>query len=240
MKAMIFAAGLGTRLMPMTLDKPKALVELNGKPLLQILIEKLLRSGIREIIVNVHHHSDQIMDFLHANDNFGVRVEVSDESSMLLETGGGINKVSWFFDDGQPFLVHNVDVISGVDLNALYADHLDSGALVTLAVKSRETSRYLLFDDDLRLCGWQHVKAGKEIIIHPKQALTRYAFSGIHVIDPAIFEMITETGKFSIIDTYLRLAKTNTIRAYPHNSTDWMDVGKPEDLLRAGGQIKPS
>lgn len=230
MKAMIFAAGLGTRLMPLTSNKPKALVEVRGKPLLQIQIEKLISLGVDEFIVNVHHFADQVVTFLKSHDNFGVRIEVSDESRQLLDTGGGIKQTSWFFDDGKPFLVHNVDVLTDLDIQGMMKRHTDTGALVTLAVRNRSTSRYLLFDDELRLCGWLNDQSGEEIFVHRKENLQRLAFSGIHCLDPAVFKQISENGKFSIINTYLRLAKNNEIKAFIHNDSFWKDVGKPQDL----------
>ena len=233
MKAMIFAAGLGTRLKPLTNVKPKALIELRGKPLLQILIEKLKTFDITQVIVNVHHFSDQIAAYLKIHDNFGIHIEISDESGFLLDTGGGIKKASWFFNDGNPFLVHNVDVITNLDLQDMYESHAGSGALATLAVKTRNTSRYLIFDDKKRLCGWENVKTKEKIIVNKQDVLIPYAFSGIHIVDPRIFNMITEKGNFSIVNTYLRLAQTQTINAWVHNETDWMDVGKPQDLKQA-------
>ena len=153
---MIFAAGLGTRLKPLTDDRPKAMVEVNGKPLIQHIIEKLTANGFDEIIVNVHHFAEQIIDFLHENNNFGIRIEISDERGMLLETGGGIKKAAHFFDDGKPFLVHNVDIFSNADLRELYNHHIESSSAATLLVSDRKSSRNLLFNDDMRLCGWQN------------------------------------------------------------------------------------
>lgn len=232
MKAMIFAAGLGTRLLPLTKNKPKALVEVNGKPLLQILLEKLIDSGIREVIINVHHCPGQIIDFLDRNNQSGIRIAVSDETGQLLDTGGGLKKASWFFDDGNPFLVHNVDVISDLDFNEMLRYHLAARALATVAVRSRTTSRYLLFDEDMRLGGWENVKTGEKILTEKHNKLTRFAFSGIHIIDPAFLSLISETGKFSIVDTYLRLSESEIIKGYVHDQTAWCDVGKPHDLDR--------
>ncbi len=234
MKAMIFAAGMGTRLLPLTRHKPKALVEVNGKPLLQHLIERMKRSGINEIIVNVHHHSDQILQFLKSNNNFDIHVAVSDETEKLLDTGGGLKEAAWFFNDGNPFILHNVDVITNLDLGEMFKFHLDSRALATVAVRSRKTSRYLLFDHDMRLGGWENVKTGDAIIVEKGTELNRFAFSGVHVIDPAFLSMMSETGRFSIIDVYLRLAGSHIIKGFLHDNTDWIDVGKAEDLKRAG------
>ena len=234
MKAMIFAAGMGTRLLPLTRHKPKALVEVNGKPLLQHLIERLKRFGIHEIIVNVHHHSDQVLQFLALNNNFGIHIAVSDETEQLLDTGGGLKKAAWFFNDGNPFILHNVDVITDLDLGEMYTFHRDSRALATVAVRTRETSRYLLFDGEMRLGGWENVQTGDAFIIEKGTELQRLAFSGVHVIDPAFLSMISETGRFSIIDTYLRLAGSQIIKGFLHDDTDWIDVGKTADLKRAG------
>jgi NDP-sugar pyrophosphorylase family protein len=234
MKAMIFAAGMGTRLLPLTRHKPKALVEVNGKPLLQHLIERMKRYGIKEIIVNLHHHAGQIQDFLKQNNNFGIHIAVSDETEHLLDTGGGLKKAAWFFNDGNPLILHNVDVITDLDLGEIYRYHRDSRALATLAVRTRKTSRYLLFDHDMRLGGWENVKTGESIIVEEGTALNRFAFSGIHVVDPALLSMIIETGRFSIIDAYLRLAGSQIIKGYLHDHTEWIDVGKTDDLKRSG------
>jgi NDP-sugar pyrophosphorylase family protein len=233
MKAMIFAAGLGTRLKPLTQTTPKALVVLQGKPLLQWLIERLMHAGYDEFIVNVHHFSEQVKAFLAKKNNFGIRIEISDESDLLLDTGGGLKKASWFFDDGQPFLVHNVDVLTDLDLTLFRKAHIRSGALVTLAARERETSRYLLMDDDHQLCGWENQKTGERIAVFPDRGTRRMAFSGIHMIDPGLFESLTESGKYSIIPEYLRLAATQKIRIFPHPETAWLDVGKPLDLRKA-------
>ncbi|MGB1243748.1 MAG: sugar phosphate nucleotidyltransferase, partial [Chitinophagales bacterium] len=162
MKAMIFAAGLGTRLRPLTNDKPKALVEVNGKPLLEIVILQLKRYGFRDIVVNVHYFAKQIIRFLEAKNNFGIHIQISDESDLLLETGGGLQKAKHFLcSDDEPFLVHNVDILSDINLKALYQSHLEGSPLATLVVRNRKTSRYLLFDETNRLCGWKNVKTGE-------------------------------------------------------------------------------
>src|ERR1035437_4159057 len=183
MKAMIFAAGLGTRLKPVTDNLPKALVPIAGKPLLEHIIEKLIISGFDEIIVNVHHFPDQIIDFLKANNNFSIRIEVSDERNLLLDTGGGIRKAAWFFDDEKPFLVHNVDIFSNVDLKVLYHQHLRTNSLATLVVSKRDTFRYLLFDDNLRFSGWINEKTGetKPAGFTKAELYHKLAFSGIQI-----------------------------------------------------------
>ena len=232
MKAMIFAAGLGSRLQPLTNDCPKALVKVNQKPLLQHCIEKLKSAGVKEIIVNIHHFADMIEAFLQTNDYFGIRIEISDERKMLLDTGGGLKKAVWFFDDHQPFLLHNVDIFSNIDLLALYDYHMKSGALVTLACNGRNSSRYFLFDHMLRLCGWENIKTGEQKFAYPSslKTLRRLAFGGIHVVDPAIFPMMPSGEKFSIIDSYLRIMQQHVIMAYTSSSLQFLDLGKLKNL----------
>ncbi|MCD4745965.1 MAG: nucleotidyltransferase family protein [Bacteroidales bacterium] len=234
MKAMIFAAGLGTRLHPLTDNKPKALIKLNGVSLLEIIIKKLISAGFIEIIINVHHFAEQIIDFLKIKNNFGIKISISDESDILLDTGGALKKASRFFNDGKDFLVHNVDVLSDIDLNNFYNTHIKSEALTSVAVKSRHTSRYFLFNNRNMLCGWKNNKTNEiKIVRKGENKLNPLAFSGIHVINPKIFDLITEQGKFSIVDVYLRLASTHNIIGYIHNNSFWMDLGKKENLLEA-------
>ncbi len=234
MKAMIFAAGLGTRLAPLTNDRPKAMVEVGGMPLLEICIRRLIRYGFTDIVVNVHHFADLIIDFLRDKNNFGINIKISDEREMLLETGGGLKKVAWFFDDNEPFLVCNVDILTNLDLRKLYDTHCASWAIATLATRTRDTSRYLLFDKKNTLQGWKNMKTGEVRLPSNSTAeLTPFAFSGIHVINPAIFDMMREEGKFSIIETYLNLVPNHTLKAYPHDDDIWLDVGKPESLAKA-------
>ena len=206
MKAMIFAAGLGTRLKPVTDNLPKALVPIAGKPLLEHVILKLKSAGFDEIIVNVHHFHDQIIDFLKENNNFSIRIEVSDERNLLLDTGGGIRKAAWFFDDEKPFLVHNVDILSNVDLKVLYHQHLRTNSLATLVVSKRDTFRYLLFDDNLRLSGWINEKTGetKPINLKKIELYNKLAFAGIQVLSPKVFDLMKNLEpKFPIMDFYL-------------------------------------
>ncbi len=239
MKALIYAAGLGTRLKPLTDTKPKALIEINNKPLLEIVIRRLISYGFNDIIINAYHFAEQVIDFIKQNNSFGIRIEISDERGLLLDTGGGLKKASWFFDDDKPFLVHNVDVLSDVNLEELYNFHLKQNALATLAVKSRTSSRYLLFDDECRLWGWQNIKSNiTRLVSAKKQDLKPYAFSGIHIIDPAIFKLITEEGYFSIIDVYLRLAKKHKISGYVHDNSYFFDLGKKENFLEAENLIR--
>lgn len=235
MKAMIFAAGLGTRLKPLTDTMPKAMVRVGDKHLLQHVIEKLKASGFDEIVINVHHFAEQIIDFVRANNSFGIRIEFSDERELLLDTGGGIKKASWFLDDGKPFLVHNVDIISNIDLRKLYNKHLKNKGIATLVVKDRETSRYLIFDKNNYLKGWINKKTG-EI----KSSFSNFdncrelAFSGIHVINPSAFPLMGNfPEKFSIIDFYLSICDKETIWGYEPENFSLIDVGKPESLEKA-------
>lgn len=231
---MIFAAGLGTRLRPYTETLPKALVPVAGVPMLEILIKHLQKSGINDILVNVHHFAGQVIEFLKQNNNFGANITISNEEDLLLDTGGGLKKASWFFNDEQPFLVQNVDVISDLDYKQMLDFHIKNNALATLAVCDRETSRYFLFDEQMQICGWENTKTGEIRITRPEsQKLARFAFSGIHIIDPAIFNSIKNEGKFSIVDTYLELASTNKIKGFEHNPENWLDMGKPEELKKA-------
>ncbi len=217
MKAMILAAGLGTRLRPLTDDRPKALVEVAGHTLLEITLSRLRGAGIREVIVNVHHFGDMVVDYLRKHDNFGMRIEISREE-VLLDTGGGLKKAAWFFlgsGDSEPFLLHNVDVISTIDLQRMVAFHRENQALATLAVQERETSRYLLFDEQGRLCG-RRTRGKEPEILRSSNQVRALAFSGVHVISPRFLSMMTEDGVFSIINTYLRVAgQGEKIVAFP-------------------------
>ena len=237
MKAMVLAAGLGTRLRPLTNDKPKALVEIGGRTLLEITLTRLQEFGIREVIVNVHHFADKVGDYLKAHENFGMRIEVSREE-LLLDTGGGLKKAGWFFLENpahlnEPFLLHNVDVISTIDFGAIVAAHRKAGALATLAVQQRDTSRLLLFDEDLRLCG-RRTRSAEPEIAWPATETQALAFTGIHVISPRLIGLMSETGVFSIVNTYLRLvAQGKNIQGYRADEFYWRDLGKPESLLQA-------
>jgi len=228
---MILAAGLGTRLRPLTESMPKALVEVEGKPLLQHALEHVKRYGIRDVIVNVHHFPSQIRDFLRANDNFGIKISISDESDELLETGGGLKKASWFFNDDNPFVVRNVDILSNLDLHAMARNHSLEKPLATLAIRNRNTSRYFLFNDTKRLCGWENIKTGEKRVSLECEELTPYAFSGIQILQPEIFSFITETGRFSLTDLYIRLAACHLIKGYMDNALEWRDIGKIENRI---------
>jgi mannose-1-phosphate guanylyltransferase len=242
MKAMILAAGLGTRLRPLTDNRPKALVEVGGKTLLEITIARLRTFGVTEIIVNVHHFAEMMLAYLRAKGNFGIRIEVSREEDVLLDTGGGLKKAAWFFlEDArdEPFLLHNVDIISTIDLNGMVDVHKKSGALATLAVQERKSSRQLLFDQSGLLCGR---RAGRDVadeIVRLSDSLQPLAFSGIHVISPRFLKKITEDGVFSIIDTYLRLAREREkIRGFRADEYYWRDLGKPENLRQAEQDVE--
>lgn len=230
MKAMIFAAGLGTRLKEETSLKPKALVEVGGKTLLFHAIEKLKKSGITEIVVNVHHFADQVIQYVNSSD-FGIRIHISDERDLLLDTGGGLKKAAPFFEGTEPILIYNVDILSNIDLSLVNKQHLETGALATLTVRKRETQRYLKFSNK-QLTGWINKKTGETKISLPEvfENSEEMAFSGIHMVQPEIIKMMPETESFSIIDLYLELAKTQKIMAFYDDSDLWIDVGKPEEL----------
>ena len=236
---MILAAGLGTRLRPLTHDRPKALVEVGGRTMLEITLARLRDTGIREVIVNAHHFADVIVDYLKANHNFGTRVEVSRED-VLLDTGGGLKKAAWFFlEDGgeEPFILHNVDVISTIDFPKMTQFHAENRALATLAVQNRETSRYLLFDPGGQLYGRRSGKNLDEV--GPPQSPRALAFCGIHIISPRIFPLMTEEGAFPIIDAYLRLAaQGEKILAFRADEYYWRDLGRPADLLQAAEDMR--
>lgn len=243
MKAMILAAGLGTRLRPLTDTRPKALVEISGRTLLEITVSRLCAFGIRDVIVNVHHLPEKIIGYLKANDNFGIHIEISREE-VLLDTGGGLKKAACFFlDDSapseEPFVLHNVDVISTIDLRCMVEFHIKNHALATLAVQNRASSRQLLFDKQLQLCGRQSGRNEPIELARPSDKLTPLAFSGIHVISPRLLTMLTEEGTFSIITSYLRLAaQGERILAFRADEYYWRDLGSPENLIQAEQDLK--
>jgi NDP-sugar pyrophosphorylase family protein len=245
MKAMILAAGLGTRLRPLTDDRPKALVEVGGRTLLEITLSRLRKFGVGEVIINVHHFADMVIDYLTANNNFGMRVEVSRED-VLLDTGGGLKKAASFLEysgghsaKDAPFILHNVDVISTIDLGRMVQLHADNHALATLAVQERETSRYLLFDERRQLCGRRSARDQAPELVRSAQQFQAWAFSGVHIISPRIFSMMTEEGAFSIIDSYLRLAAQNEkILAFRADEYYWRDLGRPENITKAEQDLK--
>jgi N-acetyl-alpha-D-muramate 1-phosphate uridylyltransferase len=232
-RAMILAAGLGTRFKPWTDQHPKALAPVNGKSLLQRNIEYLQAYGIRDVVVNVHHFASQIVDALEGNDGWGSRFSISDETDEVLETGGGLKKAR-FFLEGAPFVLMNVDILTDMDLEAMIADHFRQRPLATLAVTDRSTSRYFLFNAQDELCGWRNVQTGEQRMARPAALapgedgqVIQKAFSGIHVIDPSIFAHIDREGKFSVVDLYLDLAPLHLIRGYDHSHSRLIDVGKP-------------
>jgi NDP-sugar pyrophosphorylase family protein len=240
MQAMIFAAGLGTRLQPLTNDKPKALVKINGETLLERCIVNLQKHGIKKIIVNVHHFSEQIVALLQERTFSGLDIQISDESEMLLDTGGGVLNAAPLFDKKQPVLLLNVDVLTNLSFQELRSYHQRKKALATLVVRRRDTSRYLLFDDNRQLTGWKNYKTGETKISKPDEfeQSTPYAFSGIQIIQPELLHLIEEKGKFSIIDLYLRLAKANSIKAFVDDQSIWMDLGKYEQMNEAEQLVK--
>jgi NDP-sugar pyrophosphorylase family protein len=239
MRAMVLAAGLGTRLRPLTDNRPKALVEVGGRTLLEIALARLSSFGIREVIVNVHHFADMIVDYLKANKNFGMRIDVSREDDVLLDTGGGLKKAAYFFLENsgaaeEPFILHNVDVISTIDLHRMAQFHAENHALATLAVQERPTSRYLLFDEQLQLCGRKSGRDGQAELVRSSSHPKALAFSGIHVISPRLFSLMTEEGVFSIIAPYLRLAaQGEKIIAFRSDEYQWRDLGRLDDVMQA-------
>ena len=238
---MIFAAGLGTRLKPLTDHMPKALVPVAGKPMLEHVIGKLKSAGFDEIVINVHHFADQIINFLKEKDNFGIRIWISDESEELLDTGGGIKKAAPYFDE--PFLVHNADILSNIDLKAMYNYHLTSSNDATLLVSPRKTVRYLLFDEGNRLQGWVNkdtLQTKPEGFVYHPEVQKEYAFGGIHVISPTLFKYMEDgwTGKFSIMDFYLRTCHEAQLGNYVKEDLQLIDIGKPDTLVKAEDFIR--
>jgi NDP-sugar pyrophosphorylase family protein len=242
MKAMILAAGLGTRLRPLTNHRPKALVEVGGRTLLEITLARLREFGVRDVIVNVHHFADMVVEYLKKHDNFGMQVEVSREDE-LLDTGGGLKKAAWFFLENsaggdEAFLLHNVDVISTIDLGRMVKFHHEHRALATLAVQERETSRYLLFGEGMQLCGRRGGRDGEIEVVRASVKMQALAFSGVHVISPRIFERMTEEGAFSIVASYLRLAgQGEKILGFRADEYQWRDLGRVESVARAGEDV---
>ena len=231
---MIFAAGLGTRLQPLTNEKPKALIKICNVTLLERAIDKLIKTGVDEIVINVHHHAEKIKKFVQTLEKPRVTFHISDEQEKLLDTGGGLVKASPWLKDASNFIVYNVDVLSDINLNTMMRYHRSKQALATLAVRNRETKRKLLFDDQMNLAGWLNHTTGE--IKWTGRPITDYqelAFSGIQILHSRIFQLISENGKFPIIPSLLELAKDNTITAYPHNDSFWLDVGKKEQLAEA-------
>lgn len=240
MKAMIFAAGLGTRLRPLTDHMPKALVPVAGKPMLQHVIERLKAAGFHDITINIHHFGQQIIDFLQAHQQFGITIHISDERGELLDTGGGIQKARPFLDGNEPFLVHNADILTDLDLRQLYQYHLTNDADATLLVSQRTTSRYLLFDENNHLKGWINKSTGEvkpQGFTYHQDELHELAFGGIHVLSPRLFHRLDNgqwRGKFSIIPFYLSICHEARIQGYSPQGYQWFDIGKPNTLEEAG------
>lgn len=243
MRAMILAAGLGTRLRPLTDDRPKALVEVAGHTLLEITLRRLRQFGIREVIVNVHHFAEMVVDYLKKNDDFGMRIEISREE-VLLDTGGGLKKAAWFFlEDSshpdEPLVLHNVDVLSTIDLDCMVQFHRQNQALATLAMQDRETSRYLMFDALNQLCGRRAGRDQAPEIVRSSGQMQALAFSGVHVISPRLLPRMTEEGVFSIITSYLRLAaQDEKILGFRADEYYWRDLGRPENLMQAAQDVE--
>lgn len=240
---MILAAGLGTRLRPLTNDRPKALVDVGGRTMLEVTLSRLRAFGIRDVIINVHYFADMIVEYLKKNDNFGIRIEISRED-VLLDTGGGLKKAADFFLKGQrdreaPFVLHNVDVISSIDLSRMAEFHRENQALATLAVQDRETSRYLLFDERHHLCGRRIGGDQEDELAGSSKPAEALAFSGIHIISPRLFELMLESGIFSIVTAYLRLAaQGEKILGFRADDYYWRDLGRPDDVVQATQDLK--
>lgn len=239
MKAMVLAAGKGVRLKPLTDQVPKALIEVGGVPLLELVIRRLIQAGVGELVVNVFHLADQVERFLRQKCYFGIRIEVSREE-VLLETGGGLQKAAAFFDDGKPFFLHNVDIVTDLDLGRLYRVHAESPALATLAVRRRASSRLLLFDASGALRGRRAGEGGRTPWRRgPVPKASALAFDGIHVVSPGIFAKLSETGVFSITDAYLRLAgQGERIQAFRADEYFWEDIGSLDKLERARRRVQ--
>ena len=233
MKAMIFAAGLGTRLQPLSNYCPKALVKVNNKTLLEHSIKYLQQFGIYDVIVNVHHFAPEIIETINDNAGFGSQITISDESAQVLETGGGLKKAAHFFENEPVFVLTNVDVLTNLDLGKMIDRHLASGAMCTLAVMRRESSRHLLFDENMYLCGWENTSSGQLRICRSNMDTQPFAFSGISVLSYSVLKQISFNGKFSLIDLYLHLAETNNFMGYDHTGNIFIDVGKPENIAKA-------
>ncbi len=240
MRAMIFAAGLGTRLQPLTNNKPKALVTVNGTPLLEIAINNLKSQGVTDIIINVHHFADQIKSFVEEKNFFGINIKFSEEKKKLLNTGGGLKKALPFFDDGQPFIIWNADIISTVDLKEMIKMHKEKGALSTLLTRQRDTSRYLIFNEQDILIGWTNLVEGAIKLSNLEASKERrlLAFGGIHIVSPEIIKYMPDKKVFSIIDVYLEAAKKEKLVAYVDNEIEWIDVGRVENVEKAGSIMR--
>jgi NDP-sugar pyrophosphorylase family protein len=228
-RAMILAAGLGTRLMPLTENKPKALVEYRGKTLLEIILRRLIHHGFRDIVINLHHHSGKIISFVESKKNFGVNILFSDESDLLLDTGGGIKKASPLFE-GEPVLIHNVDVYTDLNLDDIYNFHNDYEHLASLAVKERETTRPFLMNDKGILCGWENLVKGEKKIVREENPLFQIAYSGIAMLSPEFIDLLPPTSCYSLTPEILTIAGKHDIHLFPHSGA-WKDMGRPEAFV---------
>ncbi len=237
MKALIFAAGKGTRLKPFTDHHPKALAKVNGVPLLERNIKYLQSYGINDFVINVFHFGEQIVQFLKENNNFGAEIEISDEKDQLLETGGGLVFARKFLDFGDDFLILNADILTDLNITEFVKYHQEKKDFATLAVSDRKSSRKLLFNPEMILRGWVNVETGEQRLAEFNKGFKPLAFSGIHCINPRIFDKIKRTGKFSIMEEYLDLMHTETIHGYEHQAK-LIDVGKPESVLEAEYHFK--
>ena len=241
MRALILAAGQGTRLRPLTDHIPKPLVMFKGTPLLEIIIKRLLNAGMEKIIVNVHHMADQVVEFLRSREYYQNRVLVSDETDRIMDTGGGVLKASELLNNGEPFLVHNVDVYTNLDIPKLIHSHQSDNALITIAVKKRATSRSLLFDNNNRLTGWQHNQTGEKKIIRDYSGdLIDYGNSCVYIFNPEFFGLVQTRDPVSLTDIYLALAKDHKINGYVHNQDYWYNLGLYDAFLKAEDDVKNS
>jgi NDP-sugar pyrophosphorylase family protein len=232
MKSMIFAAGLGSRLGDITNDMPKALVNVHGKPMIAHVINFLKDFGVNEIIVNVHHFGKQVIDYVTQNDSFGISISFSDETENLLDTGGGLINAAHFFNSNEPFFVHNVDILSRIDIGDMLEYHKKNANLATLAVKNRDTSRYFLVNNKQKVCGWLNTKTSEIKLVTEENNLQKVAFSGVQIVNPEIFKYCSLSGKFSLTDLYLILAKNHSVGVY-NREYDWFDLGSPESISKA-------
>ena len=227
--AMVFAAGLGTRLYPLTADRPKALIEYQGRPLIDYVLNKIIGSGIQHIVVNIHHFPDLMVEYLNSHP-YDADIEISDERDYLRDTGGGLKYAAQHFQNSDHILLHNVDILSDLNLKQLIDQHIKEDNLATLAVRARNTSRYLLFDDEMTLCGWRNNQSGEEIHAQERNSYHPFAFSGIHIVKRELIELIPSDEKKSITPIYVDLAKEHCLKGFPHNEGSWRDMGKIEDF----------
>lgn len=238
MKAMILAAGLGTRLSPLTDTKPKALLEINGVPMLEIAIRRVAGAGIRDIVINVHHLADQVIDFLGKKKSFGLNITISDETDRLLDTGGALKKATPLFEGEEDFLVHNVDILSDLNINDLINTHRQAASMATLAVRERPTTRSFLVDRTGRLCGWEHPEKNLRVLNRDSaHGLRPVAFSCVYVLSTKLFKMMPEEEVFGFTPWILSLCGSEVIRTWEHPTGFWYEAGRPESLTEAGRKV---